>query len=435
MSVALRAPNHDYRRVGTIGLVIIGVTFGLFGLWAAFAPLGSAVIAHGELTADTNLQTVQHLEGGIVSKILVHEGDHVKAGQTLFQLDAVQTEASLHITSNQLFSILAKRDRLAAERDSRPTLAFSPEVMAQIADPAVAQSIANERSEFIQRRATLQSQIAVLKARIEEVRSEIQGIDTERASMIQQVAYLDDEIGGLTELFKQDLVPKPRLLALQRERSQMQGQIGRSFSEKAKAEKSIGETTLQIAQLQQQFHQDIGKEIAEAETQSADYRQRFTVAKDQARRVNINSPMTGVAQNLHVFTQGAVVRAGDPLVDIAPDTAQMILQARISPSDVDNVHAGQKVEVRFSSFHSRTIPVISGVVRTVSQDRLVDLATHTPYYMATVFVSQANLPVELRGRLRAGLPTDVIIPTGERTALQYIWSPLTNALHKSMREQ
>ncbi len=435
MSVALKAPNQDYRRVGTIGLVIIGVTFGLFGLWAAFAPLGSAVIAHGELMADSNLQTVQHLEGGIVSKILVHEGDHVTAGQTLFQLDPVQTDASLHITSNQLFSNLAKLDRLSAERDSRPALVFSPEVLTQASDPAVALAIDNERSEFTQRRATLLSQIAVLKTRIDEVRSEIQGIDTERASMQQQVAYLDDEIGGLTELYKQDLVPKPRLLALQRERSQLQGQIGRSISDKAKAEKSINETTLQIEQLQQQNHQDIDKEIAEVQTQSADLRQRFTVAKDQARRINVIAPMSGVAQNLRVFTQGAVVRAGDPLIDIAPDKAQMILQARISPSDVDNVHNGQKVEVRFSSFHSRTIPVISGVVRTVSQDRLVDQATHAPYYLATVFVSQANLPVELRGRLRAGLPTDVIIPTGERTALQYIWSPLTNALHKSMREQ
>ena len=435
MSVALRAPNHDYRRTAIIGIIIIAVTFGVFGIWAAFAPLGSAVIAHGELTADSNLQTVQHLEGGLISRILVHEGDHVQAGQTLFQLDPVQTEAALHITGNQLFSLLAKRDRLAAERDSRSTLVFSPEVVSAAADPQVALSMANERSEFLQRQATLLSQIAVLKSRMDQVRSEIQGIDTERASMQQQVAYLDDEISGLTELYKQDLVPKPRLLALQRERSQLSGQIGRSISEKAKAEKSINETMLQIQQLQQQNHQDVSKDMSDVETQSADLRQRYTVARDQFRRINVPAPMSGVAQNLRVFTAGAVVRPGDPLIDIAPDNAQMILQARIAPGDVDNVHPGQKVEVRFSSFHSRSIPVISGVIRTVSQDRLVDGATHTPYYLAIIYVSQINLPPELRGRLRAGLPADVIIPTGERTALQYVWSPLTNALHKSMREQ
>ena len=435
MSVALKAPNHDYRRTGMIGLGIIAVTFGVFGVWAAFAPLGSAVIAHGELTADSNLQTVQHLEGGLISKILVHEGDHVKAGQTLFQLDAVQTEAAVNITGNQLFSLLAKRDRLAAERDSRPTLVFSPDVMTEAGDPRVALAMANERSEFMQREATLQSQIAVLRARMDEVRSEIQGIDTERASMQQQVGYLDDEIGGLNDLYKQNLVPKPRLLALQRERAQLSGQIGRSISEKAKAEKAINETLLQIQQLQQQNHQDISKEISEVETQSADLRQRYTVARDQSRRINVTAPMSGVAQNLRVFTAGAVVRPGDPLIDIAPDHAQMVLQARIAPGDVDNVHAGQKVEVRFSSFHSRSIPVISGAIRTISQDRLVDTATHTPYYLAIVYVSQLDLPPELRGRLRAGLPADVIIPTGERTALQYVWSPLTNALHKSMREQ
>jgi HlyD family type I secretion membrane fusion protein len=430
-----RPPSHEYRRVAIIGLTVIGLTFGVLGLWAALAPLNSAVQAPGVLAVESNRQTVQHLEGGIVRKILVRDGDRVQAGQTLFQLDRVQSEASLKITKNQLYSALAKRDRLIAERDSRAALSFSPELLAQRADPDVAQAVADESRQFTERRATVQGQIAVQNTRIAEFRVEIEGIDTERASMSDQVALLDEEIEGLQSLFKQDLVPKPRLLAVQRERSQLQGQIGRSLSDKARAEKSIAETELQIRQLQQQFYQDVSKELAEVETQSADLRQRFTVAQDQFQRIDVRAPMSGMAQNLRVFTEGAVVRAGDPLVDIAPDHGRLMIEARVSPNDIDGVHRGQAVEVRFPTFHSRTIPVISGEIKSVSQDRLVDEASHTPYFLSIIQVEDSKLPIEVRGKLRAGMPAEVIVPTGSRTAFQYLVGPLTNALRKSMRER
>jgi HlyD family type I secretion membrane fusion protein len=431
----LKRPDHDFRRVAAIGIGIIVVTFGIFGIWAAFAPLSSAVMAPGIVATESNRQTIQHLEGGIVRQILIHEGDHVQAGQTLFELDPVQTEAALNITRNQLFSLLAKRDRLAAQRDGRPTVVFSPEVLAQANDPTVAQAISDERRQFEEQRATLDAQVAVLRTRISEYQSEIQGMDTERRSMEQQVTYLNEEISGLEDLYKKDLVPKPRLLAVQRERTQLQGQIGRSQADKARAEKSIGETELQMRQLRQQVFQDASKELSDVETQTADLRQRFAVAQDQARRINITAPMSGVVQNLRVFTNGAVIRPGDPLVEIAPDHGEMIIEARISPNDVDSVHAGQKVEVRFPTFHSRTIPVIMGQIRSVSQDRLVDEASKSPYFLAVIHVPQSNLPPEIKGKLRAGLPTEIIVPTGSRSALQYIWQPLTNALHKTMRER
>jgi len=145
--------------------------------------------------------------------------------------------------------------------------------------------------------------------------------------------------------------------------------------------------------------------------------------------------MSGTAQNLRVFTEGAVIRPGDALVEIAPSHGHMVIQARFSPNDVDSVHVGQVAELRFSTFHSRTIPVIEGKIKTVSQDRLADEATHTPYYLAIVNITEADLPPELQGKLVAGLPADVIVQTGARTALQYIWQPLTNALHQTMRER
>jgi HlyD family type I secretion membrane fusion protein len=428
-------PSTDYRRAAYVGIAVIIATFGILGLWAAFSPLSSAVMGHGVVTTSTNRQTVQHYEGGIIRSILVHEGDHVRAGQLLFQLDSVQANASVDIAKNQLFSLLARADRLMAERDHRASVIFSPEVRAQGGDPIVAQAITDQLQQFIGRRASLEGQEAVLRSRISQYETQIEGISEQRAAMDQQVGFLDDEISGLTQLYKQELVPKPRLLALQRERAQLKGQIGASTAQKAQAQKAIGETQLQIAQLRQQFDQDVAKETTEVQTQIGDLRQRYTVVTDQAKRINITAPTSGTIQNLRFVTAGAVVRASESLVDIAPDQGQMEIRAQFSPSDVDSVHTGQMVQLRFSTFHARNIPVIEGVVGNISQDRLVDEATRMPYYLAIVPLQGVKLPELIRGGLKAGMPVDVVVPTGSRTALQYMFDPLSNAMQKAMRER
>ena len=428
-------PSEDYRKVAIIGLGVIAATFGAMGLWAAVTPLASAVIGHGTVTNDTNRQTIQHYEGGIVRAIYIREGEHVNAGQPLFQLDSVQANAALDISKNQLFSLVAKSDRLSAERDGRPVITWSPELRAAAKDPVAASAMRDEERSFIERRGLIQSQIEVLKSRVGQYQTEITGIDEQRSSAQEQVKYIDDEIAGSTELYKQDLFPKPRLLALQRDRANLTGAIGKLLADKSRAQKSIGETTLQMRQLQAQFQEQVSQESSKVQTDSTDIRQRYTVASDQAKRVSIVAPLAGTIQNLHVFTEGAVVRQAEPLVEIAPDKGDMVIQARFSPNDVDSLRPGQRTELRFSTFHDRTIPVIFGNIQSISQDRLVDEAQHIPYYLAVVKVNQESLPANLKGRLRAGYPVDVTVPIGSRTALQYIYQPLTNAFRQSFRER
>ncbi len=433
--VDLHRPSHDIRRVVSIGMGIIIVTFGVVGLWAAFVPLSSAVIGNGSVAIASNRQTIQHYEGGIVSKILVHEGDHVRAGQILFELSPVQVDAALGSARNQLFSLLTKADRLAAERDGRANVTFSPEVLAQSNQPIVANAMLDEQRQFRERRGTIDSQVAVLQTRIAEYQTEIGGIQEQYTGMQRQVGLLDEELAGLDSLYQKGLVPKPRILELQRGRAQLQGQIGGSIAEKARTEKAVGETQLQITQVRQQFAQEVSREFSDVQTQIGDIRQRFAVAQDAARRVNITAPLDGVVQNLRVFTVGGVVRASEPMAEIAPDHGKMIVEARFSPNDVDSIHQGQTVQVRFASFHSRTIPVIEGTIRTVSQDKLTDELSRTQYYMAIVDVPEQNLPQELKGKLRAGLPAQVVATTGSRTALQYTFGPLTSAMTSTMRER
>lgn len=428
-------PDSDYRRIAIIGLAVIALTFGVFGLWAAFAPLGSAVIGPGSIAVESNRKTLQHLEGGIVRRILVREGQQVRAGQVLFELDPLQATASLDITRTQYFTLLARADRLTSERDRLPAVRFSPEVLSQQADPVVRQAMLDEMRQFQERRSTLEGQISILRTRAAQYREQIGGIDRQKAGMEEQVRLLNDELTGLNELYQKNLVPRPRLLALERERASIQSQIGRAIGERAQAEKAIGEANLQVEQIRKQFDEEIAKELADIKVQTTELREKLTVAQDVARRIRITSPVSGTAQNLRVFTEGAVIRPAEPLVDVVPAQGGFEIHAQFSPNDVDSLHPGMVAELRFPSFHSRQIPVVEGRIATVSRDRLVDEATKTPYFLVTVTLKDEDLPRELKGKLVAGMPAEVVVPTGTRTTLQYLFNPLTNALRKAMREE
>lgn len=425
----------DHRRVSRLGVTIIVVTFGVLGLWAALSPLDSAVIAPGVISVETNRKTVQHLEGGIVRIVRVREGEQVKAGQVLFELDPLQARANYEMTRNQLVTFAAQSARLTAERNRLAAIAWPAELLQQASDPVVARAMADEQNQFTERRGTLMGQTDLLNARISQFRSEIDGIDRQRAAMEEQVSYLDDEISGLRQIYEKGLVPRPRLLALERERANLKGAIGRAIADRSKAEKGINEADLQIRQIRQQFDQEVSQSLAEVQPKVADLRERYAVTSDAVQRILVRSPVTGAAQNLRVFTNGAVIAPGAALVDIVPRDEPLVINAQVSPTDVDNIHAGMKAEVRFPSFHSRSIPVIEGTVQTISGDRLVNETNNQPYFLARVHVSNTDLPAQLRGRLSAGLPAEVIITTGERSALQYLWSPLSNALRKTMREE
>ncbi|WP_375267701.1 HlyD family type I secretion periplasmic adaptor subunit [Phenylobacterium sp.] len=431
---SIERPSSDYRKVAAIGLAVVAITFGVFGIWAAFAPLGSAVIGHGTITVETNRKTIQHLEGGILRKILVREGDEVEAGQVLFELDPVQTTANVEIARNQLYTLLARGDRLVAERDGLRSVNFSPELVAQT-DPAARQAMRDELLQFQERRSTLLGQVAILRARAEQYQEQIKGIDRQQAGMEEQIELIDEELEGLRELYEKQLVPRPRVLALERERAQIQSQIGRAIGERAQAEKAIGEARLQAEQIDKQFQEDVAKELADTKVRLAEIREKYTVARDVAERIRITSPVTGTAQNLRVFTEGAVIRPAEPLIDIVPEEGGFQIQAQFSPADVDNIHPGMDAELRFPSFHARNIPLIEGKIATVSRDRLVDEGSKTPYFLVTVDLREADLPESLRGQLVAGMPAEVVVPTGDRTLLQYLFDPLTKALRKSLREE
>ena len=424
----------NWRPIAITGYVIIGLTFGVAGVWASVAKLDKAIVAVGYVETESNRKTIQHFEGGIVREILVKEGEHVAEGQVLFRLQKVQAEASSEMVQNQLDSALALEARLIAERDHAGQITWPKELLDQERDPVVAGVMTDQTKQFTERQASLNDQIKVLEARIDEFRQEIDGIEVEKDSTEKQGFYINQELVGLRELGEKKLVPMTRIYAMERERTRLEGVIGHSVAEIAKAQSSIGETKLQIQQIQQKFQEDVNANLLDARQKITDLKERVAVANDVLRRVEIKAPRNGTVQNLKVFTVGQVVRMGENLVDIAPDDEPLIVSAQFQPTDVDNVHAGMQAEIRFPAFHSRTIPVMLGTLESISHDRLMDEMTHQYYFRGIIQLTRADIPEEYRSRIRAGMPAEVILSAGARTVMNYLVSPLTSSLRKTFRE-
>lgn len=431
----IQRPTDNFKGVARIGYAVIAFTFvGLLG-WAAFAPLDSAVIANGIVSAEGNRKTIQHLEGGMLRRILVREGQQVKAGQLLFELDPTQANAAAGITRNQYVALKAMEARLIAERDQRPTITFPADLLSQRSDPMVARAISDEQTQFLERRQTISGQIDLMSAQREQYQSEIDGIDRQTQGLKEQLGFIQDELGDLRKIYDKGLVPRPRLLAMEREQASLSGSIGRLMADRAKAVQGMGEIQLKIRQIKQQFFEEVSQNITETRVKLTDVTEKEVVASDAQRRINIVSPVNGTVQNLRFFTEGAVVRPGEPMIDIAPNDEAFVIQAHFAPTDVDNVHPGMVTEVRLPAFHSRKIPILNGKIESLSRDRLVDPEAKVAYFLGIVRVDIKQLPAEYRTKVTAGMPAQVVVPTGERTVLQYLFSPLKDTLRTTMREE
>ena len=435
MANITKQANDDPRVYAFIGYAIIIFCFVVLGGWAAIAPLGGAVVASGVVTTEGNKKTIQHLEGGIVKEILIHEGQHVEAGETILRLDDTSPGANVEIFRNQLYAAVARDARLEAELTGSPDVQFPDELTAVSDDVIAAKAIEDQRSQFKERRASLEGQVSILLSRAEQLRQEIEGLDQQRKANEEQIKFIKDELTDVRGLYEKSLVSKTRWLALERERARLAGEIGRAMSERAKAEKSIGETELQIQQTKQKFQEDVSRELVDTREKLRDLRNKFVVARDAFRRLDVVAPVTGRVQNLRVFTIGAVIRAGEAMLEIAPDQDRLVVQAHISTLDIEGVHAGNAAEVRFPAFHDRALPMIDGKIMSISQDRLMDEATKPPYYLALIDVPDENIPERYRGKVAPGMNAEVIMPTIERTALNYFIEPLRNRMRTAFRER
>ena len=425
----------DWKRPAMVGYFVIFLAFGVLGGWSAFARLDSAVQATGTVTLESSKKVIQHFEGGIVAKILVNEGEHVDQGQILFLLENTQAQASANAVTNQLAAALAQEARLIAERDNAQQVTYPPELMNKISQPVVQDAMNDENKQFAERRASLAGQIAILKSRIEQFKTQIGGLTHEKAATEEQLNFINSELVDLRNLLEKHLVQKTRVLALERERARLEGVVGQSVAEIAKAENSIGEARLQIEQSRKKFSEEVNTQILEVRVKISDLRQRTIVSQDVLHRIQIRAPRDGTIQNLRVATIGGVIRPAEPLAELVQDDDNLVVNAQVSPSDVDAIEAGMQAEVRFNAFHGTTLPLIPGKVKSVSRDRIVDEQTKQPYFLARIVVDKNDVPTIVKDRIRAGMQVEVVVPTGERTVISYLVRPLRTRASSAFKEK
>ena len=415
-----------------IGMSILLITFGGFGMWAVFAPLDSAALAPGVVTVKSYRKTVQHLEGGIVSEILVTDGQLVEQGQTLLILDNTQSKAELGILKGQYFTTRAMENRLVAERDSLAVAEFSNDLDAD--DIRAIEAIKNEELIFSARRDDRLGEVQVLEQRIILFESQIHGLQALVASKDEIVSSYSEEVDDLVELLSEGYVDKQRLRDLQRSRSRSVGEVADHRAAIAQAKVQIGETRLEILQLNKRFTTEVVDQLAETQARVYDLRERISAIEDRLRRTIINAPVAGIVLGMNTHTIGGVVQPGKTLLDIVPDLAELVVDARVSPMDIDRVTPGMEATVRFSAFKNATTPTIKGELTKISADRLVDEQTGNPYYLARVEVSDEGKKKLGTLVLIPDMPAEVLIKTGERTFFDYLIQPASNAFARSLIE-
>lgn len=429
------AVSGSWWRPVLLSYILMAVAFGGVGGWAVVAKLDAAAVAPGLVMAQTNKKTVQHLEGGIVRDLLVRDGDLVHEGQVLFRLDGTQASADLGLVRDQRAAALAREARLLAERDHSPEIRYPKEVLERGGEALVAKSIIDENANFEERRAALKADLDAGYAKIAQLQQAIEGARRIAEADQKQVVWIDQELSGIRKLFEQGLSTIAQLAALEREHARLLGEIGKAQSDQAQAKQAVAEAVFQTEKIERDFQEKVASDIVDVRKTLAELAQKERVAQDILNRLEIRAPQTGIVQGLKIFTPGAVIRAGDGLLDIAPINDKLVIQAKVRPDDMDVVHDGLRAEIRFPAFHTRRVPAMFGTVRSLSYDRLIAEDTKSPYFEAEIAVDTQTIPTEIRTKLKPGLPADVLIVTGERTVLDYFLAPLLDRLRKVMRDR
>ena len=421
------------RKPLVIGLVSCFVlVFGVGG-WAATTQLSGAVIAPGKLVVDTNVKKIQHPTGGVVGELLVKEGDRVKQGDVVVRLDGTQAKANLGIVTKALEEMAARQARFEAERDNDKVVDFPPELTSRASDPEIARLMTGEQRLFEMRRTARDGQKAQLREQIKQLNLQIEGTEAQEAAKGKELKLLAQELEGVRVLWKQNLVPISRVTTLERDSARMEGERSALIASLAQSRGRIAELELKIHQIDQDLASEVGKELAEIRAKKSEMSERRVAAEDQLKRIDLVSPQAGRVFQRNVHTVGGVIQAGEPLMLIVPDSDTLIVDAKVAPQDIDQIHVGQHAVLRFAAFNQRTTPEVDGEVIHIGADVTQEDKATEPYYSVRIRVAESGL-ASLQGlQLLAGMPVEAFIETTPRTVASFLVKPLSDQLARAFR--
>lgn len=429
----VRNSRKAFRRNLVIGWLAIISVFGGLVAWSVYAPFEGAVLTQGQIAVESNQQAIQHLEGGIVREIFVREADYVEQGQKLISLDATTTEAGLLALEARLFELLGTEARLLAERDNTSTLVLR-ESFAELADKPEMAAILTAQKSLMQARAdSRRTQIRILRQRVEQLETRIDGMLREIMEKDEQMVLLNDEIHRFEQLVEKGLAPEVRVLALRRELSEIQGMKQSLLSDISATRVQIGEAQTEISKLSQSFQEDVLTQLRDVQTQIGELTEQRTAAVDRQTRLDIIAPRSGMVIGVRAHTIGGVINPSEPIMYIVPEGDPLVAKVRVNPVDIDKISSGQEAVLHFTAFNQDETPKVVGSVSKISADALVDEATGQSFYEVIVEIPADALPTE-KFTLVPGMPVDASLRTESRSVLSYLIKPLTDSMAKTFRE-
>ncbi len=417
----------------TLGLLALLVLVGGFGTWAIMAQITGAVIASGQIEVDRNRQVIQHPDGGVVSTILVEEGDSVNKGDTLIRLDASFLESELAIVEGQLFEILARRGRLEAERDDLDAPVFDP--LLETAPQGV-DLIGGQTRLFNARLESRTRAVEQLQQQRAQIKSQLDGITAQQTALATQGDLIAQELTDQQKLLEQQLIQASRVLGLQREQANLLGRVGELTASAAQAAERGTEIEIQILTLETTRREDAITRLRELEFAELELAERRRTLRQQLDRLDIRAPVSGIVYNMTVFAEQSVIRAAEPVMFLVPQDRPLVIAARVQPTDIDQINLGQDVTLRFSAFDQRRTPELTGSVTLVSADIFRDDVTQMSFYEAEVQLNEGEvekLPPDMV--LIPGMPVEAFVRTADRSPMDYLLKPLADYFAKAFREQ
>jgi HlyD family secretion protein len=428
-------PFRRLRGLAALAFTVVGVFVIGFGLWATYAPLESAAIAGATIEAESSRKTIQHLEGGIVSRILVTDGDEVAAGQPLIRLDDTRARATVQLLQAQLWEAQALEARLVAERDAREAIRFPPNLRAAAErDPALAEIMAGQVKIYDTRRKLQLSRIDVIQQRKAQTREEIAALRFQAQAATIRAAIISKEMTAVSAMVAKGLQTRARLLQLEREQAEIDGRHGDTLAQISRAEQAIGESEALILQLTSDYNTEIAQILRETQAQIFQLTERIQAANEVLGRTVVRAPEAGIVTDLRIHTMGGVVVAGEPLMDLVPRQDRLIVLAQVKPEDIDLVRPGLDARVRLLAYKHRRVPPVDGVLTYVSADRQIDKETERAYYTARVRIDEASLRDLPEVQIMPGMPAEVLIKTGQFTVAHYVLRPLLESFNRAFRE-
>ena len=434
-------PGFSSRRPLLLGFLTLAVlAAGLFG-WGTFTSISGAVIAAGRVAVETGDQVVEHIDGGTVGRILVRDGARVAAGDVLIRFEEAALRSEEAILQGERIERAARRNRLESEFRGTETIAWDAGIAALAQSDATARDVLDGQQRLFEaRRSSWAGEVAQLKERIGQTRRQIAGLEAQADALARQRSFIGREVDAYRTLFEEGVTGIHPLLELEREMARIEGQAGDIAARIAGAKGRIAEIEIAILQLGTRRVEEAESEARDVQAQENELRERLAEVRRRLGSMEVRAPVAGEVYGMRVFALGEVVRPGEPILNIVPAGAQLMVKARLEPIHVDQVQPGQEAVLRFSAFPARTTSEYAGRVLRVSADAQHDERTGLSWYEVELALGAGieadAAPAHARDlALTPGMPVEVHVRTGERSPLSYLAKPLTDYFLRSMREE